>query len=192
MRALYKLREFDTLRVGAGSHRHDMAAPVGDVAGALRRGLRPRESARRTASVCDRRAERQSSQIDGGDVGAPQRSGGVSGLPALHHACTVERGVGVEAVACAGARTHRRADSRRDELSQARHSLGRRCTAVLRRARQGGELSDGGHGRAVDRGAGVAAGGHVVPGPRSGSRHASGREPGFPRRWCSNRNGSWR
>src|SRR5215211_5914419 len=148
-----------------------MATAVGDVAGALRRGLRSRESAGRAASVCDRRAERQPPHVDGGDVGTPQRSGGVSGLPALHHACAVERGVGLEAVACTGARTHRRADSRRDELSQARHGLGRRRTAVLRRARQGGELSDSGHGRVVDRGAGVAAGRHVVP-PR-GVAHAT-------------------
>ena len=45
---------------------------------------------------------------------------------------------------------------------ETRHGLGRRRTAVLRRARQGRELPDGGHGRAVDRGAGVAAGRHVV------------------------------
>ena len=41
--------------------------------------------------------------------------------------------------------------------------LGRRRAAVPRRPRQGRELSDGGHGGAVDRGAGVAAGRHAAP-----------------------------
>ena len=52
--------------------------------------------------------------------------------------------------------------------------LGRRRPAVLRRARQDRELPDRGHGRAVDRRAGVAAGRDAVSARGRGSRRASG------------------
>ena len=53
---------------------------------------------------------------------------------------------------------------------------------VLRRARQDRELPDGGHGRAVDRRAGVAAGRDAVSARGVAHRHASGRGRRSPRR----------
>src|SRR6185436_1612755 len=47
-------------------------------------------------------------------------------------------------------RSHRRADSRRHQLSEARRALGRRGAPVLRHAGQDGELSGGGQRRVLD------------------------------------------
>src|SRR5206468_3027922 len=118
LRALYFPQGFGTLRSGAGSNRDGVAAPVADVAGAVRRRLRASESARCVASVCDRSAERQSAQVDGSDVGAPERSGHLSSLSALHYACAVGGRRGLDAVAGGGAGSDRGPDPRWHELSQ--------------------------------------------------------------------------
>ena len=95
-------------------------APVADVAGALRSRLRASESARRVAAVCDRSAERQSAQVDGSDVGAPERSGHLSSLSAFHHACAVGGRRGLDPLAGGRAGSHGGADPRWDELPEAR------------------------------------------------------------------------
>src|SRR5262245_54356220 len=136
---------------GALSHCDRVAAPVADLAGAIRRLLRSTESARGAASLRDGLAQRQSPQVDGSDVGASERSGHVSSVSALHHACAVADRRGVETAARGGAGTARRVDFGRHKFPQTRHGVGRRRASVLRRTRQDGELPSGRHGGAVDR-----------------------------------------
>ena len=162
MRAFYKLREFDTLRVGAGSHRHDVAAAVGDVAGAVQgdSGRASQRGALRryvTGVLSDsRRKSMEAMWARLSDPGAYQASSTSS-----RHAPWAAESV--------WKRLRERVPERTGILildgtvSQTRYGLGRRGAAVLWRARQNRELSDGGHGRAVDRHASVAAGRHAVP-----------------------------
>ena len=169
-----------------------MAASVADVAGAVRKRLQSRESARCVASVRHRLAERQSTQVDGSDVGAPQRSRHVSGLPAFHYACAMGGRGSVEATAHRGARAQRCADSRWHKFPETGDGLGRCGAAVLRRAREDRQLPGGGHRGAVDRYASVAAGSGVVSARRMAHAHAASAGPDSGDGARSRRNGNWR
>ena len=84
-------------------------------------------------------------------------------LSAFHHACAVGRRDALETAARAWCRSARGVlilDG--TSFPETGHGLGRGRAAVLRRARQDRELPDGGHRRAVDGHAGVAAGRDVV------------------------------
>ena len=124
--------------------------------------IRTRRAARRLPSVCDRPAERQSPQVDQRDAGARQRPRLVSSLSALHHRRPVERRAVWRQLRAVMPERARRADSRRDQLSQTGPTLGGRRAAVLRRAGQGGQLPGGRDRGALDGRARVDARRRVV------------------------------
>ena len=139
-----------------------MARSLERMARAVRGVLSARGAARRVSPVPARAAERQPPQIDERHAGTRPRSGYVSGVSAFHYRCAVVGRRRVATPARHDSRSHGRPHSRRHELSQAGAALRRSGAAVLRRAGENRELSNGGHGRVVDGSTSVAAGRDVV------------------------------
>src|SRR2546425_7398922 len=82
---------FGTLGRSAAAYGSGMVGAVGHVAGAIRRLLRPRGTARRVSTISARPAERQSAEVDERDAGAHSRRGQLSSVSALHHSRAVGR-----------------------------------------------------------------------------------------------------
>src|SRR2546425_11121541 len=74
---------FGTLGRSAAAYGSGMVGAVGHVAGAIRRLLRPRGTARRVSTISARPAERQSAEVDERDAGAHSRRGQLSSVSAL-------------------------------------------------------------------------------------------------------------
>ena len=189
---LYGPRNFGTVMRGAAAAQcAGVVGPFGPVARAVRERVWPRGAAWRVSPLSARSAERQPTQVDERHARAHQRPRCVSSLSALHHRRPVGRCANLAAAAPRDSRTHRRADSRRDQFSQTGDAFGRRRSPVLRHVGQGRQLPGGRHGGVVDGRAGVdarrravSAGGVAYPDARQRAK--------FRRRCGFKRSGGWR
>src|SRR6516165_12178098 len=106
------------------SWRRVAAAPADEMARSVQTLLRPSRPGVGLATLRARVAQRQRAQVDGGDVGARDRSRLVSSVPALYYRRAVEGRAGLAAAAHADPGTRRAAHFRRHELSQTGHRIG--------------------------------------------------------------------
>src|SRR5438105_2959011 len=108
--------------------------------------LQPTRPARVCQSLRPGAAQRQRTEVDAADARPSERSRVVPRAAAFRHALDVGGAAVLAAAAGNAASPDRHSGDRRNEFPEAREVLRRRRAAVLRRARQGGELP----GRGVD------------------------------------------
>ena len=107
-------------------------------------------------SLLGRTPQRQRAEVHAGDAWALERRGNLPGAAAFHHGLAVATWTDVGAAARADAGTTRHPGRRRHRLSETRAAFRGRHAAILRRARQDGQLPSGRHHRVDRRDAGLA------------------------------------
>src|SRR5712692_9464777 len=100
------------------------SSTVDTLAGAVSTLLRSSRTVACASDIHPRGFQRQRPEVHAGDAGSGHRAGVVSVVSTFHYTFAVGCGPRVAPPLGGGARTHRRPDPRRDQLSQTRPALG--------------------------------------------------------------------